>query len=59
MKRGKYVGPDKKLRNQTALLKPTDSVERVLVQFDDMKTGYGLGWHNFRASDFTITMREV
>jgi hypothetical protein len=59
MKRGKYVGPDKKLRNQTALIKPTDSVERVLVQFDDMRTGYGLDWHNFRASDFVILSEEV
>ena len=55
MKRGKYVGPRGELRGYTALLKPTSKLDRVEVQFDDVGTGYGYGWYNFRMTDFTIS----
>jgi hypothetical protein len=43
------------LRGKVALLRqdPQD-YDTVLVQFTDMETGFGHGWHPFDSRDFVI-----
>ena len=54
MIRGTYVGDDRNLRGQTALLMYKD--DGLLAQFDDRQTLSSLayGWHRFEMTDFTI-----
>ena len=52
-RRGTYIGPIEKLKGKTALLLPGDSCV-LRAQFDDMDTGYGLGWHTFSKANFEL-----
>jgi len=52
-----YTGARAELKGKTALLRGQDQITergnaQVLVQFDDLSTGFGLGWHAFPAADF-------
>jgi hypothetical protein len=51
----RYLGPIMGLRGKVALLRqdPQD-YDTVLVQFTDMETGFGHGWHPFDSRDFVI-----
>jgi hypothetical protein len=56
-----YVGDNSLLKNEKALLMTKRMASRgrcpdgkVLIQADNMTTGYGLGWHEFLAEDWKI-----
>jgi hypothetical protein len=51
MKVCKYTGDDEQLQGETALVMP-NGAGMVLIQADDVTTGYGYGWHEFPASDW-------
>jgi hypothetical protein len=51
--RGVYIGENKALKGQTAMLLITDT--EVKAQFDVVWTGYAYGWHVFPAESFEIT----
>lgn len=66
MLKGKYIGDDRHLRGKTALViknplriktdPPSVEIDEqsVLIQADDMASGYGLGWHEFPAEDWKV-----
>lgn len=47
-----YVGPDEALKGKRALVRPNEggSEDLVLLQFNDVGTGLGYGWHLFAKS---------
>lgn len=68
---GTYIGPRKELKGKRALVKierhyVQDMIPShgevvsvtVTAQFDDVATGLGHGWHNFRLDDFDIDPKE-
>lgn len=54
-----YVGPKDNLQGKAALVRDGAAADRVLAQFDDLKTGYGIGWHEFPRSDFRMWSPKV
>jgi len=57
-KHGIYIGTNTKLIDKTAILKEIpmilDNSEYFKVQFDNIDTGLGFGWHRFHKSDFQV-----
>lgn len=52
-RRGVYNRNDNpRLKGQRAMLRVYG--HRCLAQFDDRRTGYGHGWHDFELTDFTL-----
>lgn len=50
---GVYNRPDNpRLKGQRAMLQVYG--HRCLAQFDDQRTGYGHGWHDFELADFDL-----
>lgn len=57
-----YCGPDKRLRGKTAIIRRSaalgrpgslrSNVDRVVAQFDDIRTGMGYGWRQFPSRHF-------
>jgi hypothetical protein len=62
LKKGTYVGVDIQLKGKTALVMTVGErsprgivpVGCVMIQADDVSTGYGHGWHEFPESDWEI-----
>jgi len=54
LKHGTYTGNNSRMKDKTALIMEGREVETVLIQADDITTGYGFGWHEFPASDWEI-----
>ena len=57
-----YVGSDSALVGKTALLMTQRMASRgrcpdgkVIIQADDISTGYGRGWHAFPIEDWKVT----
>lgn len=53
-----YVGPMTAYLGKTADTEPGATDASLLVQFDDVTTGLGYGWHTFPTSHFTSTPFE-
>jgi len=53
MKHGTYIGDDLSMKGKTALIMEGQA-KTVLIQADDITTGYGFGWHEFPISDWEI-----
>lgn len=51
---GEYIGPSTALRGKWALVRVKDGSDVVHAQFDDMHTGYGLGWSVFSKAEFRL-----
>jgi hypothetical protein len=49
---GRYVGPNKPMKDCTALI--SDNGEFWAVQADDVDTGYAFGWWKFHKEDWEI-----
>lgn len=54
MRAGTYIGPNEALKGKKALLQIVEGTKFVKVQFDDVTTGFGHGWHLRVASEFEI-----
>lgn len=61
---GTYIGEDKELQGETAILRPSirhaATAEKLEAQFDNLKKfsrhehDYAFGWHVFNKSDFKV-----
>lgn len=54
MLKGKYIGPDERLKDETAILQVRHN-NRVAAQFDNREHPEAFGWWMFEAVDFEIT----
>ncbi len=54
MKRGKYIGSNLLMKGKTALIMGCETPGWILIQADDVSTGYGYGWHAFPTTDWEI-----
>jgi hypothetical protein len=55
--KGTYVGRVSDLQGHQALVLPVrdPNSDKIKVQFDDVSTGFGHGWHEFPKTDFEIS----
>jgi len=67
LKQGTYIGSDRLLRGKTALVMTVDEksprgivpVGKVMIQADDVSTGYGHGWHSFSQEDWDYEVSNM
>ena len=61
MKHGTYVGPIPVIKGKTALLKPSNVIDHVKAQFDDMDLPalYTYGWIDLPHNHFKIEENEA
>lgn len=53
----RYVGKKLVLKNKTALTRSAGK-HSLWVQFDDTRTGIGIGWYRFKRSQFRLAHRN-
>lgn len=60
MKHGTYVGPLKHLQGEMALIDDDLPAKKnkVMVQFDNIESPFGHGWHMFDKSDWRLDRTE-
>lgn len=59
IRRATYVGPVAALQGKTATVQENSNPELLYVQFDDINTGFGHGWHWMAACKFLIHEEEA
>jgi hypothetical protein len=52
MQHWKYIAERIELTGKYALVRPGETDDEIMVQFDDIGTGLGHGWHPFPKADF-------